>query len=94
MRRIKSVMPRFVPGIDVLLTLNKQGVDGWDITPGHDDERFDWVIPRADSPRASNQLHPLQTRMPILADDDVVMHRYPERVRDVDDRLRHVNVGL
>ena len=32
--------------------------------------------------------------MPVLADDDVVVHRNPERGRDIDDRLRHLHVGL
>jgi Phage integrase family len=32
--------------------------------------------------------------MPILADDDVVVHGDAERAGDVDDRLRHLDVGL
>ena len=32
--------------------------------------------------------------MPVLADDDVVMHRYAEWARDIDDGLGHVNIGL
>jgi hypothetical protein len=32
--------------------------------------------------------------MSILADDDVVVHRDAERLSDVDDRLRHLDVGL
>src|SRR6266568_3787167 len=35
----------------------------------------------------SHQLQPLQARMPVLADDDVIVHRNPERPGDVDDRL-------
>ena len=31
--------------------------------------------------------------MPIAADDDVVVHRDAERLRHVDDRLCHVDVG-
>jgi hypothetical protein len=44
--------------------------------------------------RRSNQLHPLETRMPVLADNDVVMHRDAERAGDADDRLGHLDVGL
>ena len=32
--------------------------------------------------------------MPILADDDVIVHGDAERPRDVDDRFRHLDVGL
>jgi hypothetical protein len=39
-------------------------------------------------------LHPLQARMPVVADDDVVMDGNAERGRDVDDRLGHLDVGL
>src|SRR6266704_2842793 len=42
---------------------------------------------------ASNQLQRLETRVPLLADDDVVVHGDTERARDLDDRLRHRNVG-
>jgi hypothetical protein len=31
--------------------------------------------------------------MPILADDDVIMHRDPERRRNLHDRLRHLDIG-
>jgi hypothetical protein len=31
--------------------------------------------------------------MPLLADDDVVVHGDAERLRHVDDRLRHLDVG-
>ena len=31
--------------------------------------------------------------MPILADDDVVVHGNAERARHLDDRLRHLDVG-
>ena len=31
--------------------------------------------------------------MPILADDQMVVHRDAERFRDLDDRLRHLDVG-
>jgi hypothetical protein len=43
--------------------------------------------------RPSNQLHPLQTRMPVLADDDVVVDGNAERGGDIDDRFRHLNIG-
>ena len=42
----------------------------------------------------SYQPHPLQTRMSILADDNVVVHGDAERGGDVDDRLGHLDVGL
>src|SRR6266436_6021981 len=41
-----------------------------------------------------NQLQPLQTRMPVLADDDVVVHGDAERRGDVDDRAGHLDIGL
>ena len=41
-----------------------------------------------------NQFHALEAGMPVLADDDVVMHGDPERLGDVDDRFRHLDVGL
>jgi hypothetical protein len=44
--------------------------------------------------RASHQLQPLQTRVPVLADDDVVVHGNAERLCDLDNRLGHVDVGL
>src|SRR5579872_76666 len=44
--------------------------------------------------RRSDQPHPLQTRVPIPADDDVVVHGYAERGCDGDDRFRHLDVGL
>ena len=31
--------------------------------------------------------------MPVLADDDVVVHRNAERPCDINDRLGHVDVG-
>jgi hypothetical protein len=31
--------------------------------------------------------------MPILADDEMIVHGNPERARDLDDRSRHVDVG-
>ena len=32
--------------------------------------------------------------MPVLADNDVIMHRYAERPGDVDDRAGHLDVRL
>ncbi len=32
--------------------------------------------------------------MPVLADDDVVVHGNAERGGDLDDRLGHVDIGL
>ena len=43
--------------------------------------------------RDSNQLQPLEAGMAFLADDDVVVHRNAERLCDLDDRLRHLDVG-
>lgn len=33
-----------------------------------------------------DQLQPVQARMPVLADDDVVVHGDAERLADIDDR--------
>jgi hypothetical protein len=44
--------------------------------------------------RASNQLHPVQAGMPVLADDDVVVHGDPKRFGNLDDRFGHLDVGL
>ena len=41
-----------------------------------------------------DQLHPLQTCVPVLADDDVVVHGNAEWGCDVDDRFGHPDVGL
>ena len=41
----------------------------------------------------SNQLQRLQARVPVLADDEVVMHRDAKRACDLHDRLRHLDVG-
>ena len=32
--------------------------------------------------------------MPVLTDDDVIMHGDAERPRDVDDRAGHLDIGL
>ena len=32
--------------------------------------------------------------MPVLADDDVVVHGNAERGGDLDDRFRHMDIGL
>jgi hypothetical protein len=42
----------------------------------------------------SNQLQSLQARVPILADDDVIVHGDAERSGDRDDLLGHLDVGL
>ena len=42
----------------------------------------------------SNQPHPLQARMAVLADDDVVVHGNAEGSCDVDDGPGHLDVGL
>src|ERR1700694_3460912 len=44
--------------------------------------------------RRSNQLQPLQARMPVLADDDVIVHGDAERAGDVDDRAGHLDIRL
>src|SRR4051794_13467840 len=41
----------------------------------------------------SNQPQRLEARVPVLADDDVIVHRDAERLRHVDDRLGHLDVG-
>ena len=40
-----------------------------------------------------DQLQPLEARVAFLADDDVVVHGNAERLGDLDDRLRHLDVG-
>ena len=42
---------------------------------------------------SSNQFQPLQAGVPVLADDDVVVHGNAERAGNGDDRLRHLDVG-
>lgn len=39
-----------------------------------------------------HQLHPLQTSVPVLADNDVVVHGDAQRRSDGDNRLRHLHV--
>src|SRR3954464_1207173 len=46
------------------------------------------------SPSPSNQLHPLHAGVPVLADDNVVVHDDAERGGDVDDGAGHLDVGL
>lgn len=41
-----------------------------------------------------HQFHALQAGMPVLADNDVIMHGDAERLGDVYDRFRHLDVGL
>jgi hypothetical protein len=43
---------------------------------------------------SSNQPQPLKAGVPILADDDLVVHRNAERLRDYDDFFRHLNIRL
>ena len=43
---------------------------------------------------ALDQPQPLQTGMPVLADDDVVVHGDAERAGNVDDGLRHLDIRL
>ena len=45
-------------------------------------------------PNPSNQFQPLHAGVAFLADDDVVVHGNAERLRHVDDRLRHLDVGV
>ncbi len=40
------------------------------------------------------QLQPLHAGMPVLADDEVIVHGNTERARDVDDRLCHLDIRL
>ena len=38
-------------------------------------------------------LQRLQARMPVLSDDEMVVHRDTEGARDLHNRLRHLDVG-
>jgi len=49
--------------------------------------------PSVQSACASHQLQRLQTRVSVLADDEMVVHGNAERPRDLDNRPRHVDVG-
>jgi hypothetical protein len=40
-----------------------------------------------------DQLQPLQTRVPVLADEDVVVHGNAERRCDLHDHFGHLDVG-
>jgi hypothetical protein len=53
---------------------------------------FHTPIPKRMQPNHSNQLQALQTGMPFLADDDVVVHGNTKRLRHGDDLLRHLDV--
>jgi hypothetical protein len=44
--------------------------------------------------RSRDQLQRSKARMPVFADDDVIMHRHSERAGDVDDRLGHLDIRL
>src|SRR3981189_986134 len=43
--------------------------------------------------RGSNMLQRLEARMPVLADNEMVVHRDTEGARDLHNRLRHLDVG-
>jgi hypothetical protein len=43
---------------------------------------------------ALDQPQPLEARVSLLADDDVVVHGNSQRPRDLHDRLRHLDVGV
>jgi hypothetical protein len=45
------------------------------------------------APRELHQLQTSEARVPILADDDVIVHRDPEWGGDVDDLPRHLDVS-
>ena len=38
-------------------------------------------------------LQRLEARVPVFADDEVIVHGDAESARDLDDRLRHLDVG-
>ena len=40
-----------------------------------------------------DQFQSLQAGVAFLADDDVIVHGNPQGARDLDDRLRHLDVG-
>jgi len=40
-----------------------------------------------------DQFKAFQARVAVFADDDMVVHGNAERLRDLDDRLRHLDVG-
>jgi hypothetical protein len=67
--------------------IERQRNSGWAFEP-IDRSRLSLRSTRA----TSNQLQPLQTRVPFFADDDVVVHRNAERCRHGDDLLRHLDV--
>ena len=46
-----------------------------------------------EQPASSHQLQCLEAGVPVLAHDEVVVHGDAERARDLDDRLRHLDVG-
>ena len=41
-----------------------------------------------------DQFKAFQARVAVFADDDMVVHGNAERLCDVDNRLRHLDVGL
>src|ERR1043166_9473517 len=60
----------------------------FDSVSGSGPTRDPRILLGASPPAASNQPQPLQARVTVLADNDVVVHRNPERTRHGDDRLR------
>src|SRR5260221_587233 len=57
--------------------------------------RMPWLILKGQkiSVRFWPASKPLQARVSFLRDDDVVVHRDAERLCDLHDRLRHLDVG-
>src|SRR4029077_15096017 len=55
---------------------------------------IEWGLQQGRLAQASDQLQSLQTRMSVLADDDVIVHRNAQWTRDVDDRLGHRDIRL
>jgi len=56
------------------------------------DPRLPWGLGAVEG--GLNQPKPLQARVPVLADNDVVAHRDAERPRDIDDGLGHLDIRL
>src|ERR1043166_878694 len=58
----------------------------FDSVSGSGPKRDPRILLGAAPPATSNQPQPLQARVTVLADNDVVVHRNPERTRHGDDR--------
>jgi len=76
-----------------------------DRSPLGDDRRMQHVFgspwsralrlqPRLPNSSGLDQLQSLRTGVPVLSDDDVVVHRNPQRLRDLDNHAHHFNVGV